>query len=187
MRRRLSSVPPQSDWQSLIDYYGFVNPYTGYVSIPYPGGEVTDPVNPAPGDPMSEENYNNLINTAKQYLGYPYTWGGKTPPYFDCSGFVAYCYKVNNLMPENVVAYTGTIWTWCVENGSQISPEDARPGDIVCYNGRGGTMYEGNAHVGIYIGNNYIIDCSGGGVQYRLYTYHSRLRGFYRVDSWRDT
>lgn len=184
-KRRLYSIPPADDWNSLLNYWGQSNPYPGYEDIPYPGATVTDPIMPYPGMPMTKANYNKLIEEASKYLGRPYVWGGKQAPNFDCSGFVAWCYKFCDLMPTEVVAYTGTIWAWLMENGGRIEEENARPGDICCWNGSNGTMYESNAHVGIYIGNGYIIDCSGGGVQYRLVTYHriSRFRGYFRCIS----
>ena len=36
---------------------------------------------------------NEIINTAKSFLGTPYQWGGTSPSGFDCSGFVQYASK----------------------------------------------------------------------------------------------
>jgi len=44
-----------------------------------------------------------LVNTAKRYLSYPYTWGGDAPDEgFDCSGLVLAVYRLNGLnLPDS--------------------------------------------------------------------------------------
>ena len=165
-KRRLLTVPDDVNWNTLLNYYSKTIPFVGYEPSEYPG------------EPMPTEVFDRMMEEAITYLGYPYTWGGKTPPYFDCSGFVGYLYKKYKIIPESVVSYTGTLHDYC----TKLADGEQQPGDLCFWNGSGGTTWEGNAHVGIYIGNGYIIDSSGGGVQYRLVTYHNRSRfaGYFR-------
>lgn len=165
--RRLTTTPTAANWNTLINYWADTNPYPGYDPTPYPGL------------PMGTPQLKTMLQEAQKYLGYSYKWGGKTPPYFDCSGYVGWCYKYAGIIPESVVSYTGTLHDYC----TQVPEEDALPGDLCFWNGSNGTTYDSNAHVGIYIGNGYILDDSGKGVAYRLVTYHyqSRFAGYFRV------
>lgn len=171
IKRRLTTQPIGANWNSLINYWATTYPFPGW-----------DPDNPEdteyPGEPMPNEQYDEMLKEAQKYLGYSYLWGGKTPPYFDCSGFVGWCYKYAGIIPESVVSYTGTLQEYC----DKVPDGEERPGDLVFWNGTGGTTWEGNAHVGIYIGNGKILDDSGGGVAYRDLTWHGteRFAGYYR-------
>lgn len=173
LKRRLVTTPlTTGDWQSLLNYWSNTDPFPGYIPEDYPGL------------PMINSAYTAMLQEAISYLGYSYTWGGKYPPYFDCSGYVGYLYKTHGLIPDDIVSYTGTLWSYVAEY--QVSEEDALPGDW-CFWGQGDplTAYAANAHVGIYIGNGYVLDCSGGGVAYRLVTYHNvnNFMGYFHVPS----
>lgn len=81
---------------------------------------------------------------ALNFVGYPYTWGGKAPATgFDCSGFVQYVYSQFGYTTSRVANdVTG--------DGVHVEPSDLQPGDVLCF-------YSGNGyvgHVGIYIGDN---------------------------------
>lgn len=175
LRRRLVTFPRVGDWNSLLNYWDQTTPYPGY-----------DPNNPEdyPGLPMINPTYSAMLAEAITYIGYPYTWGGKTPPYFDCSGFVGYLYKAYGLIPDDVVSYTGTLWAYVADY--QVSEADALPGDW-CIWGQGDppTADVSNAHIGIYIGNGYVLDSSGGGVNYRLVSVHTSavFMGYFHVPS----
>ena len=82
-----------------------------------------------------------VISYAKQYLGVPYVWGGTTPAGFDCSGLVQYVYRnsVGVKLPRVSQAQRNV--------GTRVSRAQALPGDMVNY----------NHHVGIYLGNGYMI------------------------------
>ena len=97
---------------------------------------------------------------AEKYLGYPYVWGGASPSTsFDCSGFV--CWVINNCGNGWNVGRTTAdgLRSYC----SYVSPSDAKPGDLIFFQGTYDTP--GASHVGIYVGNNMMIHC-GNPIQY---------------------
>ncbi|WP_409252051.1 cell wall-binding repeat-containing protein [Bacillus sp. SCS-153A] len=93
-----------------------------------------------------------LVQTAKQYLGVPYLWGGTTPSGFDCSGYLNYVYDKHGIdLPRT----TSDIWNFGSRTGT---PEI---GDIVMFE----TYKPGPSHAGIYIGNNEFIHSGNRGVE----------------------
>ena len=106
-----------------------------------------------PPEALTDERFAGMIAEAEKYLGLPYVWGGYSPSGFDCSGFV--CWVVN---------HCGNGWDigrTTAEGIRQIcyyvSPEEARPGDIIFFEHTYDTP--GASHVGIYVGNNMMIHC----------------------------
>lgn len=88
----------------------------------------------------------SVVNTAKQYLGTPYVWGGKTPSGFDCSGFTSYVYQ--EATGKNIGSYTVAQ----EGAGTQEAVSQASAGDLLFWGSKGSTY-----HVGIYLGNNQYI------------------------------
>lgn len=82
-----------------------------------------------------------VVAYAKKFLDVPYVWGGTTPAGFDCSGLVQYVYRnsVGIKLPRVSQAQRNV--------GTRVSRAQALPGDMVNY----------NHHVGIYLGNGYMI------------------------------
>lgn len=89
-----------------------------------------------------------IIDTAKQYIGTPYVYGGMSPNGFDCSGFVKYVYGLHGVSLNRVAADQAY-------NGYAVSRENLQPGDIICFAGYAGGSYIN--HVGLYVGNNQFI------------------------------
>lgn len=86
-----------------------------------------------------------VINAGFAHLGTPYTWGGKGPGGFDCSGFVSWAFAQGGYsIPSNTSALSGV--------GSKVSYSNAQPGDLVFFN-----TYKTNGHVGIYLGGGKFI------------------------------
>lgn len=82
----------------------------------------------------------NVVETARQFLGVPYVWGGTTPAGFDCSGLVQYVYGLHGVsLPRTDAAQKAA--------GTVIDPDQAQPGDLVWHPG----------HIGIYAGNGMVI------------------------------
>ena len=107
-----------------------------------------------PGEYFTDNEFGNMIHEAEKYLGYPYVWGGSSPSTsFDCSGFVSYV--INNCGNGwNVGRQTANGLKNCC---SIIRPEEAKPGDLVFFQGTYNTS--GASHVGIYVGDGMMIHC----------------------------
>ena len=113
-----------------------------------------------PAEALSDEKFARMIAEAEKYLGYPYVWGGASPSTsFDCSGFV--CWVINNCGNGWNVGRTTAdgLRGAC----AQVSPSEAKPGDIIFFQGTYNTA--GASHVGIYVGDGMMIHC-GNPIQY---------------------
>ena len=91
---------------------------------------------------------NDVVEFAKEYLGYKYVAGGSSPSTgFDCSGFTTYVFRnfgvsLNRSSKDQI------------KNGTAVSKSNLQPGDIVIFKNQGKTAI---GHVGIYIGNGNFI------------------------------
>ena len=92
-----------------------------------------------------------IVDTAMQYLGTPYVWGGTTERGFDCSGFVQYVYKECGYTIDRTAAEI-------YQNGTYVEKENLEIGDAICFS----SHTESIGHVGIYIGNGQFIHASSG-------------------------
>lgn len=90
---------------------------------------------------------NEIINTAKSFLGTPYQWGGTSPSGFDCSGFTQY------VLAQNGKSIPRTSQEQFA-SGQAVDKSNLQAGDLVFYNWQGGTDA---THVGIYEGNGKMI------------------------------
>ncbi|GAB0170335.1 NlpC/P60 family protein [Lysinibacillus sp. CTST325] len=113
----------------------------------------------------------DAISTAKQFLGRSYVWGGSNPSTgFDCSGLVQWSYKQAGVSLPRTASqqYLAT---------QRISASEARVGDLVFF-----SYGSGIAHVGIYLGNNTMIDAQNKGVVIEsLDWWNQYLVGFGRI------
>ena len=86
----------------------------------------------------------DVVSYACQFIGNPYVWGGESlTDGADCSGFIKSVYANFGIsLPHSSVALQRA--------GSEVSYENAQPGDIICYAG----------HVAIYMGGGQIVHAS---------------------------
>ncbi len=86
-----------------------------------------------------------VIETAKQYLGYKYVYGGSSPSTgFDCSGFTSYVFKLHGVSLSRTAAGQ-------YSNGTGVEKANLQPGDLLMF-GKSGIN-----HVGIYLGGGMMI------------------------------
>ena len=100
-----------------------------------------------------------LVNTAKDFIGVPYLWGGSSPDDgFDCSGLTMTVYQLNGLnLPRNSARQ--------FEVGDSISKSNLQKGDLVFFALKGESSV---SHVGIYIGDDKFIHASSQGGKIRV-------------------
>jgi len=97
--------------------------------------------------PAASTSSSGVVDTAMQYLGYRYVYGGNSPSGFDCSGFTQYVFKCCGYSLNRSASAQAS-------NGTPVSRADLQPGDLVLFsNGSGGSI----GHVGIYIGGGNMI------------------------------
>jgi cell wall-associated NlpC family hydrolase len=90
-----------------------------------------------------------LLEYAKYFKGGKYIWGGTTPEGFDCSGYVQYLYKKQNVnMPR-------TAWEQS-KIGIEIPKNELKKGDLVFFLTDKSRKIP-VTHVGIYMGDNQFI------------------------------
>lgn len=113
----------------------------------------------------------DIIRTARQFLGVPYRWGGTTPRAFDCSGFVRHVFAQYGIaLPRTAREQAGV--------GSAPFPGDLQPGDLLFFYGaRDGS---GAQHIAIFVGGDTIIHASSSARRVR----YDRLSGAGADRSW---
>ena len=101
----------------------------------------------------------NAAMQALAFLGTPYRTGGESPKSgFDCSGLVAYAYRLGAglKLPRNTYELS--------HFGKPVERAALRPGDLVFYD-TDGREY---SHVGIYLGENRFIHAPSTGGEVRV-------------------
>ncbi len=121
---------------TLDNWYAIAyNDTTAYVSKDYVRCDVNE-IMLTDGLTVGEQ----IVETAKQYIGTPYVYGGSSPKGFDCSGFTKYVYSLYGV-DLNRTSYSQ------VNNGYNVAYENMQAGDLVFFK-----TGSGISHVGIYVG-----------------------------------
>jgi cell wall-associated NlpC family hydrolase len=103
---------------------------------------------------VESETRNNIVKTAKGYIGIPYRWGGDSPGTgFDCSGFTMVVYRLNGL---NLPRSSSGQW----RAGKSVRRSQLSKGDLVFFATSGGKKV---SHVGIYLGGDKFLHAPGKG------------------------
>ena len=107
---------------------------------------------------VAEPSGEDIVATARQFLGFPYLWGGLSPKGMDCSGLVKLSYFLNGIILLRDASQQ-------IDTGEALDFSDVRnnlhPGDLVFF-GRSATDTRGRSvsHVGISMGNGRMIHSS---------------------------
>ncbi|HET7580840.1 MAG TPA: C40 family peptidase [Bacillales bacterium] len=98
---------------------------------------------------IPEPTGEDLVRTAKKFLGLPYLWAGTSGFGFDCSGFTYTIYKSYGITIPRDSSVQAV-------HGKPIDKKDLQPGDLVffAYNHGKGYVH----HVGMYVGNGKMIN-----------------------------
>jgi uncharacterized protein YycO len=99
----------------------------------------------------SGNTVDDIISYAKNYLGTPYRYGGRSSKGFDCSGFVSYVLGHFGISVSRSSASMAN-------NGTAVDRSELQKGDLLFFattRGRGRV-----SHVGMYIGNGQFIHSS---------------------------
>jgi len=90
-----------------------------------------------------------IVQTAMEYIGTPYVFGGISPGGFDCSGYVRYVFAHAGVsLPRTADEQ--------YEMGRPVSEGSLRTGDLVFFS----TYDYGPSHVGIYLSDGNFINAS---------------------------
>jgi len=111
---------------------------------------------------------NEIVDTAKSFIGVPYRWGGVSPERgFDCSGLSMAVYHLNGL---NLPRSSEAQW----KAGSPVNRRQLSEGDLVFFVTRGRRKI---SHVGIYVGGDKFIHAPGRNKRIR---FDSLSSGYFR-------
>ncbi|MEI6677141.1 MAG: C40 family peptidase [Mariniphaga sp.] len=96
-----------------------------------------------------------LIKSGRQFLGFPYLWGGTSSKAMDCSGFVKTVFFLNGIILERDASQQ-------VKHGAEVDVtsgwNNLQKGDLLFFGSRDPYRV---THVAIYIGNSELIHSSG--------------------------
>ena len=106
-------------------------------------------------DPTAE----NILKTARSFMGIPYLWGGTSVKGMDCSGFTKTVFFLNGIILPRDASQQVNIGK-PVDTRDKL--ENLKPGDLLFFGEKGDTLTKQKiTHVAIYIGDGDYINASG--------------------------
>ena len=103
---------------------------------------------------LPESIRDDIVRTARSFIGIPYQWGSSHPGYgLDCSGLVLAVYRLNGLSVPRTSREQ-------FSEGKPVRKNRLAKGDLVFFATSGTRRI---SHVGIYIGDNRFIHAPGTG------------------------
>ena len=148
----------REEFKSNLSHYETLVASKGNMELVFGNGsgnlsEIVD--NPNFGNPgieFDDESVKAIISEAEKHIGKRYVFGANGPSNFDCSSFVCWTYTHSGIKNMPRTTAWGIYKSYC----NPISPSDAKAGDIIFFKG---TYNSGSpiSHVGIYVGNGYMI------------------------------
>jgi len=113
-----------------------------------------------------------LIETAKEFLGIKYIWAANGPTAFDCSGYTKYVFKKHGI---TIPRHSGNQ----AKIGMKVQYNELEKGDLVFFDtGKHSKSKKKVNHVGIYLGNNKFIHASSGGKKVMITSF--KQKKFYK-------
>lgn len=107
---------------------------------------------------------NKIVNFACQFVGNRYVWGGTSLTHgCDCSGFTQSVLKNFGIQVPRVSRDQA-------RTGTKVTSANMRPGDLIFYANRSGTIN----HVGMYIGNGQVVNAASTRSGIRIYRWNYR-------------
>lgn len=115
-------------------------------------------------DGDNAEAIKKVIEYAFSKLGTAYSQANRLKEgYFDCSSFVAACYRQIGVQFGGYAPVAADICKYLTQTGHCISngyTTDMQPGDLIFYSSSKNGRYKNITHVALYVGNGKIIDAS---------------------------
>ncbi len=96
---------------------------------------------------------------ACEQIGKPYSWGSAGPDSYDCSGLTKAAWaQAGVYLPHNAAQQRYTI--------DYVSRDELRPGDLIF-------IYHDLSHIGLYVGDGWMVDASRPGVPVQMRSIHA--------------
>ena len=112
-------------------------------AVASPGGQTTSSTAPSSYKGPTSTQAGKAVAFAYAQIGKPYAWGATGPGSFDCSGLTMSAWAAAGVSIPRI-SYDQ------MSQLPSVSTSALEPGDIL--------GFAGNSHVGIYVGNGYLID-----------------------------
>lgn len=109
---------------------------------------------------------NEILETAKEFLGVKYIWAANGPTAFDCSGYTKYVFKQNGITLPRYSGHQAKV-------GTTVSYNNLEKGDLVFFDTAKHSTGKVN-HVGIFMGNGKFIHASSGGKKVMITSFNQK-------------